>query len=93
MMSLVQSSILNQSLMYSFVFRSIFIISQKTVQFMEELRNIIPNSEVRMRKGLHLKKVISQAKEKGFTAVVVVNESRKMPSILLILSCRFLRSV
>lgn len=51
---------------------------------MEELKRIIPNSEVRVRKGLDLKKIIPQAKEKGFTALVVVNEDRKLPSILLI---------
>ena len=50
---------------------------------MEELKRIIPNSEVRIRKGLDLKKIIPQAKEKGFTALVVVNEDRKVPSILL----------
>ena len=49
---------------------------------MEELKRIIPNSEVRVRKGLDLKKIIPQAKEKGFTALVVVNEDKKLPSIL-----------
>ena len=57
---------------------------QKTVQFMEELKRIIPNSEVRVRKGLDLKKIIPQAKERGFTVLVVVNEDRKLPSILLV---------
>ena len=51
---------------------------------MEELQRIIPNSEVRVRKGLDLKKIIPQAKEKGFTALVVVNEDRNLPSILLL---------
>ena len=51
---------------------------------MEELQRVIPNSEIRVRKGLDLKKIIPQAKEKGFTAVIVVNEDRKVPSILLI---------
>ena len=51
---------------------------------MEELKRIIPNSEVCIRKGLDLKKIIPQAKEKGFTALVVVNEDRKLPSILLV---------
>ena len=51
---------------------------------MEELKRIIPNSEVRVRKGLDLKKIIPQAKEKEFTAVVVVNEDRKIPSIFFI---------
>ncbi|XP_068728348.1 ribosome production factor 1-like [Montipora capricornis] len=56
----------------------------KTVQFMKELQKIIPNSEVRLRKGLDLKKIIPQAKEKGFTAMVVVNEDRKLPNGIVI---------
>ncbi|XP_078355957.1 ribosome production factor 1-like [Oculina patagonica] len=56
----------------------------KTVQFMEELKRIIPNSEVRVRKGLDLKKIIPQAKEKGFTSLVVVNEDRKVPNGIVI---------
>ncbi|KAM7436694.1 Ribosome production factor1 [Porites harrisoni] len=56
----------------------------KTVQFMEELQRIIPNSEIRMRKGLDLKKIIPQAKEKGFTALIVVNEDRKVPNGVVI---------
>ena len=51
---------------------------------MEELQRVIPNSEIRVRKGLDLKKIIPQAKEKGFTALIVVNEDRKVPSILSI---------
>ena len=51
---------------------------------MEELQRVIPNSEIRVRKGLDLKKIIPQAKEKGFTTLIVVNEDRKVPSILSI---------
>ena len=51
---------------------------------MEELQRIIPNSEIRVRKGLDLKKIIPQAKEKGFTALIVVNEDRKVRSIFSI---------
>lgn len=51
---------------------------------MEELQRVIPNSKIRVRKGLDLKKIIPQAKEKGFTALIVVNEDRKVPSILSI---------
>ena len=51
---------------------------------MEELQRVIPNSEIHVRKGLDLKKIIPQAKEKGFTALIVVNEDRKVPSILSI---------
>lgn len=56
----------------------------KTVQFMKELQRIIPNSEVRVRKGIDLKKIIPQAKERGFTALVVVNEDKKMPNGIVI---------
>lgn len=56
----------------------------KTVQFMKELQHIIPNSEVRVRKGIDLKKIIPQAKERGFTALVVVNEDKKMPNGIVI---------
>ncbi|CAH3130459.1 unnamed protein product [Porites lobata] len=56
----------------------------KTVQFMEELQRVIPNSEIRVRKGLDLKKIIPQAKEKGFTALIVVNEDRKVPNGVVI---------
>ena len=50
---------------------------------MEDLQKVIPNSEIRERKGFELKRVISQAKEKGFTTVAVVNEDSKKPSIFL----------
>ncbi|CAH3030609.1 unnamed protein product [Porites evermanni] len=56
----------------------------KTVRFMEELQRLIPNSEIRVRKGLDLKKIIPQAKEKGFTALIVVNEDRKVPNGVVI---------
>ena len=62
-----------------------FVTLQETVHFMEELQRVIPNSEIRERKSFELKKVIPQAKEKGFTAIIVVNEDRKKPSIFFII--------
>ena len=49
---------------------------------MEELQKVIPNSEIRERKGLDLKRIIPQAKERDFTVLVVVHEDKKKPSIL-----------
>lgn len=56
----------------------------KTVQFVDALEKIIPNSEVRYRKGIDLKKIIPQAVERGFTNLVVVNENHKEPNALLL---------
>jgi rRNA maturation protein Rpf1 len=52
------------------------------VQFVDALEQIIPNSEVKYRKGIDIKKIIPQAIERGFTNLVVVNENHKEPSIL-----------
>jgi len=49
---------------------------------MKELCQCIPNSEVRQRQGRDLKKVIPQAIDKGYTAMIIVNEDNKLPSIL-----------
>ena len=56
--------------------------SQKTLQFVEELHRIIPNSDIFVRRGYDLKKIIPEAAKRGFTALIVVNEDRKVPSIL-----------
>ncbi|XP_062510067.1 ribosome production factor 1-like [Corticium candelabrum] len=56
----------------------------KTVQFLDELEEVIPNSEVRRRSRCDLKKVIEQAKEHEFTDVIVVNEDRKEPNALIL---------
>ena len=57
----------------------------KTVQFVDALEQIIPNSEVRYRKGIDIKKIIPQAVERGFTSLVVVNENHKEPNGLLLI--------
>lgn len=63
-----------------FFFFSFF--PQKTLQFVEELNRIIPNSEIFVRRGYDLKKIIPEAAKRGFTALIAVNEDRKVPSIL-----------
>ncbi|KAK2556669.1 Ribosome production factor 1 [Acropora cervicornis] len=57
-------------------------VKAKTLQFVEELHRIIPNSEIFVRRGYDLKKIIPEAAKRGFTALIVVNEDRKVPSIL-----------
>ncbi|CAB4032466.1 ribosome production factor 1-like [Paramuricea clavata] len=57
----------------------------KTVQFVDALEQIIPNSEVKYRKGIDIKKIIPQAIERGFTNLVVVNENHKEPNTLLLI--------
>ncbi|XP_065834104.1 ribosome production factor 1-like [Oscarella lobularis] len=52
----------------------------RTVKFMEELLDTIPNCEFRRRKIVDVKKVIEQAKDHQFTDVIVVNEDRKQPN-------------
>lgn len=45
---------------------------------------MLPNAEIKYRRGLDLKKIIPQAMERDFTDILVVNEDRKEPSILFI---------
>ena len=41
----------------------------------------IPNSEIRNRQNMDVKKIVDQANERGYSDVVVVNEDHKEPSI------------
>ena len=41
----------------------------------------IPNSEIRDRRNVDVKKIVEQASERGYSDVVVVNEDHKEPSI------------
>ncbi|XP_029213050.2 ribosome production factor 1-like [Acropora millepora] len=56
----------------------------KTLQFVEELHRIIPNSDIFVRRGYDLKKIIPEAAKRGFTALIVVNEDRKVPNGILV---------
>ena len=50
--------------------------------FMRELTNTVPNSEIRSRRNVGLKKIIPVAVGYGYTDIVVVNQDRRLPSIL-----------
>lgn len=55
---------------------------QRTVRFCEQLATVVPNAHVYYRRGLALKKIIPQCISRDFTYLMVINEDRKMPSIL-----------
>lgn len=59
-----------------------FLLFQRTVKFLEQLSSIIPNSHVYYRRGLALKKIIPQCIARDFTDLIVINEDRKIASIL-----------
>ena len=52
---------------------------------MRELNNCIPNSEVRQRKAVDLKKLVPEAIKREFTDILAVNEDRKLPNGLLLI--------
>lgn len=56
----------------------------ETIQFIEDFVDMIPNAEYRPRKGIDLKKIIPQAREKGFTDLVVINEDQQKANGLVI---------
>lgn len=53
---------------------------QRTKKFCYELRNCLPNSVSKYRRGLDLKRIIPQAIARDFTDIIVVNEDQKKPS-------------
>ena len=53
---------------------------------MKELNKCIPNSDVRIRRGINIKKIVPRAVEEGYTSLLVVNEDRKLPNGLLIIN-------
>ena len=53
---------------------------------MKEINKCIPNSDVRLRKGLNIKKIIPRAVDEGYTSILIVNEDRKEPNGLLIIT-------
>ena len=59
--------------------------SSKTHLLMRELKKCIPNSEIRQRWGVDLKKIVPQAVEREYTDILVVNEDKKIPNGLLII--------
>lgn len=59
--------------------------SCKSHLLMRELNKCIPNSYVRLRNGIDVKKLLPHATRRGYTAAVIVNEDRKNPNGLLIM--------
>lgn len=55
---------------------------QKTRLFLKELERIIPNSTVFHRRQAKVKNIISQSIDRGYTDVIVVNEDKKIPSMI-----------
>lgn len=53
---------------------------------MKELHKCIPNSDIKLRSGIAVKKIVSRAAEEGYTAILVVHEDRKIPNGLLIIN-------
>ncbi|XP_074647186.1 ribosome production factor 1-like isoform X1 [Tubulanus polymorphus] len=56
----------------------------RTDCFCKELKRIIPNSVVKYRRGLALKKIIEQCKGCEYTDLLVVNQNRGIPNGLVI---------
>ena len=52
---------------------------------MRELCKCIPNSEIRLRRSIDIKKIVVQAVEREYTDILVVNEDKKLPNGLLII--------
>ena len=50
---------------------------------MSELLHTIPGSFFYSRRGLSMKQVCAHASDKGFTNIIVLNESRKTPCSLV----------
>lgn len=63
---------------------------QRTVRFCEQLATVIPNAHVYYRRGLALKRIIPQCVSRDFTYLMVINEDRKVPSILYLGSVQVL---
>lgn len=55
-------------------------ISLKTYKLCRELSRVLPNANYFYRKNVNLKKVIPQAIERDYSAMIVINEDRKVPS-------------
>lgn len=58
--------------------------SLKTHLFMKELGKCIPNSNVKLRNGVDIKKIVPLAVGRDYTTLIIVNEDRKIPNGLLL---------
>ena len=57
-------------------------ISFKTYKLCRELARILPNANYFYRKNVRLSKVIPEAIKRNYSAMIVINEDRKIPSKL-----------
>ena len=53
---------------------------------MKELNKCIPNSSIKLRNAVTVKKIVPRAIEEGYTSILIINEDRKMPNGLLIIN-------
>jgi len=58
--------------------------TNRTFRFCHELKKIIPNSDVKLRKHIALKKIIPQAIARDYTDLIVINENEKVPNGLVL---------
>ncbi len=56
-------------------------ISFKTYKLCRELARILPNASYFYRKNVRLTKIIPEAIKRDYSAMIVINEDRKVPSI------------
>lgn len=59
-------------------------VTSRTNNFCKELRKCIPNSFLKYRRKLDLKKIIAQASARDFTDLLVINEDHKKPNGLVL---------
>ena len=56
-------------------------VSFKTYKLCRELSRILPNSNYFYRKNVRISKVIPEAIKRNYSALIVINEDRKIPSM------------
>lgn len=57
---------------------------RRSITFCRELMTLLPNSKFYKRCSISLKKLVVQAKERGFSDLIVVNEDRGLPNGLIL---------
>ena len=62
------------------------MIYQETRKLLDEIVNVMPNSEYVKRGKVDMKELVKGAIEREYSHVVVINEDMKKPSILLYLA-------
>lgn len=59
-------------------------ISFKTYKLCRELARVLPNAQYFYRKNVRITKVIPEAIKRGYSAIMVINENHKEPSMSLL---------